>query len=53
MTPPTPVQNSCTSFERGAGKLRSGRPGMECERKKNYREVKTVSGKKFQCEGAS
>ena len=26
---------------------------MECERKNNYREDKTVSGKKFQCEGAS
>ena len=24
---------------------------MECERKNNHREDKTVSGKKFQCEG--
>ena len=26
---------------------------MECERKNSYREDKTVSGKKFQCGGAS
>ena len=38
---------------RGAGELRSGRPGMECEGKNDHDEDKTVSGKKAQCEGAS
>ena len=35
----------------GPRKVRSGRKRMECERKNNHREDKTVSGNKFQCEG--
>ena len=35
MTPPAPMQNSCTSFE-GAGKVRRGRQMMECERTKQF-----------------
>ena len=44
MTPPTPVQNSYTSFVRDHGRCEEGRgrTRMECERKNNHREDKTV-----------
>ena len=52
VTPPTPLQNSYTSFVRNHGRCEEGEDGMR-ERKNTYREHKTVSGKKFQCLGAS
>ena len=52
MTPPAPMQNSYTSFVRDHGRYEEEGRGWNV-RKNNHREDKTVSGKKFQCEGAS
>ena len=53
MTPPTPMQKFVYLLCEGPRNVRRRRKRMECERKNNYREDKTVSGKKFQREGAS
>ena len=47
--------HTCAKFRylvcEGPWKVRRRTKSMECERKNNDREGKTVSGKKFQCEG--
>ena len=51
MTPPTPMQNSYTSFEREQGSYEWEGRRWERERMNNHRKGETAFGKKLQCEG--
>ena len=48
MRPPTPLQNSNSSFEEEQKALRGGRSDVECDRKNDHHKKETVHGRTLQ-----